>query len=72
MPVTKTVSRMPLSVGAKITNLTPQGLLKILRRTNSAIRDDGRWYVDPTIIDQITAARRLLGIDRNKPADQAM
>jgi hypothetical protein len=63
---------MPLSVGAKITNLTPQGLLKILRRTNSAIRDDGRWYVDPTIIDQITAARRLLGIDRNMPADQAM
>jgi hypothetical protein len=59
-------SRVPLSTGAKQTNLTPQGLLKILRRTGSAIRDDGRWYVDPTVVDQIAKARRVLGVDRSK------
>jgi hypothetical protein len=51
MSVKSTPPRVPLSVGAKQTNLTSQGLLKILRRTGSAIRDDGRWYVDPTVID---------------------
>ena len=56
--------RIPLSVGARHTNLTPPGLLKILLRTNSAIRDDGRWYVDPTVIEKIATARRTLGIDR--------
>ena len=61
-------SRISLSAGARETNLTSQGLLKILRRTDSAIRDDGRWYVDPAIIDQIATARRVLGIDRSKSA----
>lgn len=58
--------RIRLSAGARLTNLTSQGLLKILRRTRSAIRDDGRWYVDPSIIDQIAIARRVLGIARTK------
>ena len=68
MSVKSTPPRVPLSVGAKQTNLTSQGLLKILRRTGRAIRDDGRWYVDPTVIDQIATARRVLGVDRSKAA----
>lgn len=64
MTVTKTRPRTPLSAGAKQANLTPQGLLKILKRTDSAIRDDGHWYVDPERIDQIAAARQVLGLDR--------
>jgi hypothetical protein len=57
-------SRVSLSAGARQTNLTPQGLLKILHRTNSAIRDDGRWYADQAVIDQIAKARHVLGFDR--------
>jgi hypothetical protein len=73
MPVTNTQrrSRIPLSAGARQTNLTSQGLLKILRRTDSAIRNDGRWYVDPSIIDQIASARRVLGIQTRKKARTA-
>jgi hypothetical protein len=59
-------NKIRLSAGARLTNLTSQGLLKILRRTDSAIRDDGRWYVDPLIIDQITTAQRVLGVARTK------
>jgi hypothetical protein len=68
MSVTNVLPRIPLSAGARQTNLTSQGLLKILRRTDSAIRDDGRWYVDPVMIAQIAVARRVLGIDRSKRA----
>jgi hypothetical protein len=57
-------SLVSLSAGAKQTNLTPQGLLKILHRTGSAIRDDGHWYADQSVIDQIATARRVLGVDR--------
>ena len=71
MIVTNKRRRISLSAGARKTNLTPQGLLKILRRTGSAIRDDGRWYADPAIINQIAAARRVLGIDRTKRASTA-
>jgi hypothetical protein len=53
-----------LAAGARRASLTSQGLLKILKRTKSAIRDDGRWFVDPDVVDRIVAARRLLGIDR--------
>ena len=65
MTVTTTRPRTPLSAGAKQTHLTPQGLLKILKRTDSAIRNDGHWYADPEKIDQIAAARQVLGLDRN-------
>jgi hypothetical protein len=68
MPVTGTQPRIPLSAGAQRTNLTSQGLLKILLRTDSAIREDGRWYADPSIIDQIVTARRVLGSARAKGA----
>ena len=68
MPVTGTQPRIPLSAGAQRTNLTSQGLLKILLRTDSAIREDGRWYADPSIIDQIVTARRVLGSARTKGA----
>jgi hypothetical protein len=64
MSVKDTPPRVPLSVAAKQTNLTSQGLLKILRRTGSMIRDDGRWYVDPSVVEQIATARRVLGVDR--------
>ena len=48
----------------------PQGLLKILTRTDSAIRDDGHWYVDPERIDQIAAARQVLGLAGAPTIDQ--
>jgi hypothetical protein len=66
MPVSGSQPRIPLSAGAQQTNLTSQGLLKILRRTDSAIRDDGRWFADPARINEIAAARQALGIDRRK------
>jgi hypothetical protein len=72
MTVARTRPRISLSVGAKQTGLTPQGLLKILLRTESAIRDDGHWYAEPEIIDQIATARRVLGIDRNKSTAPAL
>jgi hypothetical protein len=59
-------NRIRLSAGARLTSLTSQGLLKILRRTGNAIRDDGRWYVDRTTIDQIATAQRVLGFTRTK------
>jgi hypothetical protein len=55
---------IPLSAGARIASLTSPGLLKILKRTKSAIRDDGRWYVSPSVVEQIVQARRVLGIER--------
>jgi hypothetical protein len=61
--------RIPLAIGAHRTKLTTQGLLKILQRTNSAIRDDGRWYADPAVVDEIASARRVLGLDRHKSID---
>jgi hypothetical protein len=61
-------SRVSLSAGARQTNLTPQGLLKILHRTGSAIRDDGHWYAEQTVVDQIATARRVLGVDRRAHA----
>jgi hypothetical protein len=64
MTVTTTRPPIALSAGAKQTNLTPQGLLKILKRTASAIRDDGHWYADPERINQIATARQVLGLDR--------
>ena len=65
---TRRRNRIRLSAGARLTNLTSQGLLKILRRTGNAIRNDGRWYADPSIIDQIVTARRVLGSARTKGA----
>ena len=65
MTVTTKRPRTPLSAGAKQINLTPQGLLKILKRTDSAIRDDGHWYAYAERIVQIAAARQVLGLDRN-------
>jgi hypothetical protein len=59
-------NRIRLSAGARQTNLTSQGLLKILRRTGSAIRDDGRWYVDQSVVDEISTARQVLGFARAK------
>ena len=72
MAVTGSSPRIPLSAGAKKTGLTPQGLLKILQRTDSAIRHDGHWYVEPEKIDQIATARRALGIARNKSTAQTL
>jgi hypothetical protein len=60
MAVTGTQHRISLSAAAQRTNLTSQGLLKILRRTGYAIRDDGRWYVHQSIVEQIAMARRVL------------
>jgi hypothetical protein len=56
---------IPLPAGARQANLTPPGLLKILKRTGKAIRDDGRWYATPEDVEQIAAARRALGLDRS-------
>jgi hypothetical protein len=58
-------SPVPIRIGAERLGLTPAGLLKILRRTNSALRDDGRWFAATTTIDQIENARRVLGLDKD-------
>ena len=57
---------VPIRIGAERLGLTPAGLLKILRRTNSAIRDDGRWFAATATIDQIENARRILGLSRSR------
>ncbi len=43
---------IPLSAGARRASLTSQGLLKILNRTKSAISVDGRWFVDPGVVER--------------------
>jgi hypothetical protein len=53
--------RIKLHDAAREADLSPHGLLKILRRTNNAIRDDGRWYVLPHVLEQVIQARRILG-----------
>jgi hypothetical protein len=63
---------MPLSTGAQQAGLTSQGLLKILRRTGNAVRDDGHWYADPTIVDQIATARRVLGLEKSREGDELL
>jgi hypothetical protein len=40
--------------------MSANGLLHILRKTNSAIRDDGRWYCSPDAVERIGRARRDL------------
>jgi hypothetical protein len=57
--------RVPLPKAAREANLTPPGLLKILKRTGNAIRDDGHWYADPQVVRQIAQARQVLGLDRS-------
>jgi hypothetical protein len=59
-------SPVPIRIGAERLGLTPAGLLKILRRTNSALRDDGRWFAAISTIDQIENARRVLGLSRSR------
>jgi hypothetical protein len=56
--------RIPLAPAAGRADLTPHGLLKILRRTDTAIRDDGHWFVAPAVLEKIISARRVLGLDR--------
>ena len=64
----QTANRIALPVAAQQVKLTAQGLLKILQRTGNTIRDDGRWYVDPEVVDRIIAARQTLGLaaDRSR------
>ena len=59
---------IPLARGADIAELTPPGLLKILPRTGNAIRDDGHWYADPAVVEEIARARQVLGLSRGKRA----
>jgi hypothetical protein len=70
VPYTKAIAaeqrRIPLPSAARQLGLTRYGLLKILQRTDSAIRDDGRWFVSPRILKEIEAARRVLGIHRSR------
>jgi hypothetical protein len=63
----ETQNRIALPVAAQQVKLTAQGLLKILQRTGSAIRDDGRWYVDPAVVNQIITARKVLGLAGGRP-----
>jgi hypothetical protein len=60
--ITRREQRIPLATAARQSRLTPHGLLKILRRTGKAIRDDGHWYADPAVVEQIVGARRVLGL----------
>ena len=66
-----TTKRVPLQNAARELGLTGHGLLKLLQRTNSAIRNDGHWYVHPETLASVAAARRTLGIARtSKEAKQ--
>jgi hypothetical protein len=56
----------PVPKLARQADLTPTGLLKILKRIGKAVRDDGHWYADPADVSQITQARRVLGLSRAK------
>ena len=62
--------RVPLQNAARELGLTGHGLLKLLQRTNSAIRNDAHWYVHRETLASVAAARRTLGIDRT-PKDLA-
>jgi hypothetical protein len=62
--IAKTKQRIPLAAAAQRSRLTPHGLLKILRRTGKAIRDDGHWYADPVDVAEIVTARQVLGLDQ--------
>jgi hypothetical protein len=59
-----TAERVPLQKAARELGLTGHGLLKLLQRTNSAIRSDGHWYVHRETLVAVAAARRALGIAR--------
>ena len=62
MPDLDKYKLIPLPAGAREANLTSPGLLKILKRTGKAIRDDGRWYATPEDVERIAAARRVLQV----------
>jgi hypothetical protein len=64
--------RVPLQVAARELGLTGHGLLKLLKRSDAAIRDDGHWYVLAEKLETIAAARRTLGIDRAPKASESM
>jgi hypothetical protein len=59
-------THIKLHDAAREADLSPHGLLKILKRTGSVIRDDGRWYVLPDVLAQVIQARRILGIGAAK------
>ena len=60
--------RIPLPIAAGRLGLTRHGLLKILQRTHTAIRDDGHWFVEPTVVEKLLSARKVLGLDRRARA----
>ena len=60
----KNTEHVPLQNAARELGLTGHGLLKLLQRTNSAIRSDGHWYVHRETLVAVAAARRALGIVR--------
>jgi hypothetical protein len=53
--------RVPLVAAAAAIGMSPNGLFYILQKTNSAIRDDGRWYCTVGTIERIRKARSDLG-----------
>jgi hypothetical protein len=53
--------RVPLVAAAAAIGMSPNGLFYILQKTNSAIRDDGRWYCTVATIERIRKARRDVG-----------
>lgn len=55
-------ARIPLRTAATHLEMSPLGLQKLLARTNSLIRDDGRWFVSIALIAKIQEARTVLGL----------
>jgi hypothetical protein len=49
--------RVPLVAAAAIIGMSPNGLFHILKKTNSAIRDDGHWYCTTETVERIKRAR---------------
>jgi hypothetical protein len=56
-PKSKRDERVPLVAAAATIGMSPNGLFHILKKTNSAIRDDGRWYCTIETMERIKRAR---------------
>jgi hypothetical protein len=51
-----------LAEAADDNQVTPSGMLHILRRINAAVRRDGHWYATAETVDRIKRARQDLGL----------
>ena len=55
------INCIAVSRAAKELEMTSVGLLDLLKRTGSAVRRDGRYFVTAEKLEQIKLARKTLG-----------